>query len=190
MITTEEEFNKLPSLSSHYKPEKYLVRYKFSQDILLDFFCSEYMVWCYEDYYYDDISIDMITYYQPHIDRKVFLDLWNDLDLIREVELYSKLIIEILANNKSIVERVNHYDYASISDTVVVITKREQLVKKYIKLLETNTYARKYNLLQTYFSNYDYQNYKNTNEDNIFIVTKAKEILTNIPHRYSQILPL
>ena len=50
MISTIEQFDKLPTKSGHYRPEYYLSRYKFSLQILLDVFATDYMVYCYEDW--------------------------------------------------------------------------------------------------------------------------------------------
>ncbi len=178
MLTTEEEINNIPSFSSHYKPHLYLSKYKFSKEILLDIFCSEYMVYCYEDYYYDDITLDMIEEYQPHIDIHEFALLWNDLDEIREIELYCYFVIEILEKNKT-KRDISEWKYNLIYNDY--IKNNNNLIETFIEIMEINKYIK---IKKLYDIEYD----KINNNDKLLI--KVKDILKNIPKRYSEIIPL
>ncbi len=165
MITTEEEIDKLYVGGSHYNPESYLKNHIFSKEILLDVFCSEAMVYCYEDYYYDDISINMIEKYQPHIDIFEFKQLWNDLDEIRIAELFSDYII-----NKP---TCSLYKYNLIEE-YILNNNYNKISIIYIDTMKNNRFIQKYML---------YNESKN-------IIDNAKYILDNIPNKYSSILPL
>jgi len=176
MITTKEEVYSIKGLGSHYHPERYLKKYKFSKEILLDIFCSEDLVYCFEDYYYDDITLKMIQELQPHIDIEEFEILWTDLDEIRTIELFCDIIISEPKLN------ISHYKYNLVSnyiDKYDLNNYYEKLLIDFNKLLETNKFSLKYNL-----------------DLNLPIITKeqAKEIAAKIikliPLNYSSILPL
>lgn len=176
MITTKEEVYNIKGLCSHYRPEKYLAKYKFSKEILLDVFCSEDLVYCFEDYYYDDISLPMIQQLQSHIDISEFENLWSDLDEIRTIELFCDIILTEPKLNLStykynlISNYLDRYDYGNYYN---------ELLKDLNKLLESNKFALKYNF-NTYLP--------------IMTKIQAREIATSIikliPSSYSSILPL
>lgn len=86
MISTIEQFDKLPTKSGHHRPEYYLSRYKFSLQILLDVFATDYMVYCCEDWYYNDFTPKMVAEYQHHIDISQFVQLYNELQIILRLE--------------------------------------------------------------------------------------------------------
>lgn len=181
MITTKEEINNIPSFSSHYKPHSYLSKYKFSKEILLDIFCSEYMVYCFEDYYYDDITLNMIEEYQPHIDIEEFVELWYDLDSIREIELYCDLIIETI--EKKSIKNISSWKYNLIEDYIKKIKIDNiyiTLLDNFIFLLENNKYILIKNL-------YNKDEKIDTEE---LLIKKAYALLKTIPCKYSSILPL
>ena len=90
-IKSEEEFDRLNDYSCRYRPMRYLSKYHFSIEALLDIFCSDSEVGCYEDYYYNDFDLDMVVQTQPHINIPSFKELWADLDEIRTAELISKV---------------------------------------------------------------------------------------------------
>ncbi len=165
IITTKEEVYNLNINGSHYKPYKYIENYLFSKEILLDVFCCEDLVYCYEDYYYDDIDINMIKNHQPHIDINEFINLWNDLDEIRTAELYSKFILENPKAGLYFYELIRPYsqklDYNELCDNFNVMLKKNKFIKKY-----------------------------NLNNLDGTIIEKSTEILKAIPEKYSSILPL
>ncbi len=178
MITTSEEVYALNVGGSHYKPEKYLKNYLFSKEILLDIFCSEDMVFCYEDYYYDDICLDIIHKYQSHIDISEFKVLWNDLDEIRIAELFSEYIIKNPTNltyQYNIIDKyIKNYEDSKFDMNI--------LLNNYKNMLMKNKFIKKYNLC----SEDEVNNIKNRD----IAIKKAKLILENIPEKYSSILPL
>lgn len=172
MITSEEEFDQLNIQGYYYRPEQYLSKYLFTQEILLDVFCSESLVCTFEDDYYNDINIDMIIEYQPHINSEEFLMLWKDLDEILVVEQFCRYIL----NHPNYV--VNHL-YNSISE-MIKIKDINQFIKKMLIILETNKFIIKYNL------NDKLQNITGISEMKIVV----NEILAFFPKKYSSILPL
>jgi hypothetical protein len=178
MITTIDEVYALHITGSHYRPEKYLKNYLFSKEILLDVFCSEDMVFCFEDYYYDDINLDMIQKYQPHINIPEFTILWNDLDEIRIAELFSNFIIQ---NPKkytykyNIIEKyLNKYQDSNFDINI--------LLNDYKNMLLKNKFIKKYNL----FNENEINNIINIDDASKI----ARIILENIPSIYTSILPL
>lgn len=106
MISTIEKFDKLPTKSGHYRPEYYLSRYKFTPSILLDVFATDYMVYCYEDWYYNDFTPKMVAEYQPHIDIVRFVQLYDELQIILRLEKHSRFVIapNELSQNKIILK--------------------------------------------------------------------------------------
>lgn len=141
MITTKEELNNIKMSGYHYHPKNYLSKYLFSQEILLECFCTDHFVFCFEDYYYNDISMDMITKYQHHIDENIFIDMWNILDVIRTAELFSDLIIKLFKNNIKI-NQISTYFYELIEDQYTYCT----LIKDFDKMLQTNRFIQYYQL--------------------------------------------
>lgn len=182
MITTEDEVYKLSVSGSHYRPEKYLKNYTFSKEILLDIFCSEEMIFCYEDYYYDDITINMIKTLQPHINISEFKILWNDLDEIRIAELFSDYIINIPVRSTYKYNLIDDYicnydkymfDFKSNFDSILV---------DYKSMLKKNKFINKFSLC----SDDELESIIDKNT----LIKKAKFILEKIPKKYSSILPL
>lgn len=162
IIKTKDDVYKLNICTGHYRPELYLKNYLFTQEILLDVFCSDELVYCYEDYYYNDISIDMIKKYQPHIDSNEFLNLWLDLDEIRIAELYAKFIVEK--------PTAGLYFY----DLIKIYSKNldyKELVNNFDKMIQENRFIKQ-----------DLSEFE--------VMDKAKYILNMIPDQYSKILPL
>ena len=179
MITDKNEVYKLDCCRGHYHPERYLKSYKFSQEVLLDVFCSEDLVFCYEDYYYDDICMDMIKEFQPHINPDEFLKLWLDLDAIRKVELFCTLIINV--EDK---KHISSYHYNLIDGYINKYIKSmyntKEIIEDFTQLLKTNKFSIKFNLFDP-----------NENLNNWDLVyNKAKQILKLIPDPYSSALPL
>jgi hypothetical protein len=178
MITTEDEVYALEMTGSHYRPEKYLKNYLFSKEILLDIFCSEEMVFCFEDYYYDDINLDMIQKYQPHINISEFTILWNDLDEIRIAELFSEYIIKNPVNSTykyNIIEKyIKKYQDNKFDMNILLNDYKNMLIK--------NKFIKKYNLCD--------ENEINNIINRKTAIKKAHLILENIPNKYSSILPL
>ena len=183
MITTKEEVYGLNYNRGHYRPERYLRSHLFSKEILLDLFCSEDLVFCYEDYWNDDICMDMIKKYQPHIEPDEFLKLWLELDEIREIELFCTLIINI-ANR----ENISSYQYNLIEEYVDKYKKSgyvlKEIIKDFSELINSNRFASKFNLPEQFSGLVS--NSKSLEE----LATHAKSILQFIPDPYSSALPL
>jgi len=192
LITTLEEFENIcikKYRSGHYHPERYLINYNFSPNILLDVFCTDYMVWCYEDYYYNDFNLNMVSEFQPHIDIEKFKTLAEDLDSILELVKHSELVLELFYKFKSI-RQVTRYYYEIIEDyydnLVELNSKKNEefdsiVIQDYINLLKTNKCA----IIKKFYNSNDIIESK---ED---VVTKAKEILNILPkEEYSTIIPL
>ncbi len=183
-ISTIEEFNKLP-IRGHYNPEKYLSKYKFSQNMLLNIFCTDKMHFCFEDYYYDDFNLNMVKKYQPHINVNEFKKLWNEIDIIREAELHSLLIIELFEENYS-VSAIRTWTYELIENYILKIKKHDNnnifdvIKPDYKKLLKNNKFIQSKKL-------YDQYEKIETREE---LIQKAKQIIKAIPDDYTSILPL
>lgn len=180
-INTEEELDAIPNLSFHFRPELYLEKFNFPRDMLLDFFCSERLPICYEDYYYNDIYMDLIRELQPHIDADEFLKLWLELDEIREVEMFSQFICELHKRNYELY-KIPCFQYDVIEDYIdnYRTSNGESLYEDYEYVLRTNRYSKKYGL----YSEEEWV------KDEEWIRNRAAEILKLIPYRYSEILPL
>jgi len=149
MIITEEEVEQLNLQGYYYRPKQYLSKYLFSQDILLDVFCSESLVCTFEDDYYNDLSIDMIEKYQTHINKEEFLLLWKDLDEILVVEQFCRYILNYP-------KYVVHHFYNSISE-FLKIKDINQFIAKLLIVLKTNKFIIKYDLYDKlqYITNID-----------------------------------
>lgn len=168
MITTKEELDNIKAPSSHYHPKYYLSKYLFSQEIILNYFCTDYFIYCFEDYYYNDISIDMITKYQPHIDENKFIELWNKLDIIRTAELFSTLILELFKNKKKL-NNISLYFYELIED----LYTEKTIISDFDKMLKNN------NFIQYYYL------YNSTINNESLAIQKAEQILKYIPKNYN-----
>ncbi len=191
-INTLEEFENicLKNSSGHYHPEKYLKKYDFSPNILLDVFCTDYMVWCYEDYYYNDFSLDMVIEFQPHVNIDEFKIMVRDLDSIFELVKRSELILELFYKNKSI-QNITSYCYESIDNYynyLVNLNKTANkefdsiVIRDYIDLLKTN----KCSVSKKFYN--QSSDFLISKED---VVKKAQEILNILPDdEYSLIIPL
>jgi hypothetical protein len=183
-IKSGEEFDSLNICSRHYRPMRYLSKYYFSIEALLDIFCSDSEVCCYEDYYYNDFCLDMVRQTQPHIDIQSLDLLWADLDEIREVELISKVGLDLFEKNISN-KCIRSWPNELIGDFVDKINVLEQdlvfptFLSDYKKLIETNKFVQCYSLALN--SEIDSPN---------TVVTQAKKILNAIPKPYSSALPL
>lgn len=193
MITNFDELDNIcqndNSLGRHYKPKNYLTKYKFSINMMLDAFCTDYLVYTYEDYYYDDFNENMVKEYQPHINYGEFIILKKDLDSIIELEKRSELLIEIIEKNiepSSIIswkyEKIDDY----LCDLFVKIKDKSSelnniLITDYIDLLKKN----KYSIVKKCYSE---EESLLTTES---IIKKAREIIKSFPsYEYSSILPL
>ena len=172
IITTKAEVDDIEIHRHHYRPTQYLKNYLFSKKILLDVFCSEYLVYCYEDYYYDDISLKQIAKYQPHIDIDEFKTLWDDLNEIRIAKLYCNFLIKKPTTGL--------YFYDLITDYSEDLNHTE-LINNFGKMLQENRFIAKHIVFD------ETQNHKNTEH---IIIEKAKQILAKIPSEYSSLLPL
>ena len=179
MITTKEEVYNINSIVSHYHPKIYLSKYKFSKEILLNIFCSEDLVFCYEDYYYDDISLSMIEEFQTHIDINEFEILWDDLDEIRTIELFCDLIIKKDISTYKY-NLINKYikKYGNNNNFNFIFNK---IIEDFNYLLKTNKFAIKFNLDKFQIE---------LNDTTSEITLKVKKILEFIPLSYISILPL
>ncbi len=183
-INSQEEFDSLNIYSGRYRPMRYLSKYNFSVQALLDIFCSDSQVCCYEDYYYNDFDLDMVRQTQPHIDIPSFKELWADLNEIRTAELVSQVSIELFEKgilNKSIKSWPNEL----ISDFVDKINELDRdlvfptFLSEYKNLISTNKFVQYHNL--TLNLELDSQE---------TIVAQAKKILNSIPNPYSSAIPL
>jgi len=188
IISSIEQFASLPHKSGHYRPEWYLSKYQFTKEVLLDVFCTDYNHWCYEDYYYDDICLDMIAQYQPDIDIKEFANLWKQLDIILEAEFMSRLIIDLF-EHKKLIGSISDYKYDMISGYFAQLKKLNQtsqtelnnrLCNDYIQMLKSNKYICKLKLP------IDANGICKSEE----LVKIAQYILSTIPEVYSSLLPV
>lgn len=189
MITTIEQFDKLPTKSGHYRPEYYLSRYKFSLSILLDVFATDYMVYCYEDWYYNDFTPKMVAEYQPHIDISQFTKLYNELQIILRLEKHSRFVIDILEKKPNLII-LSEWNYEPIEKYVKDIKElyniektelEKRVITDYIQILETNDYSK---LKKLYIPDEPLD----TPE---LVISKAYQVLKSIPYpNYSSILPL
>lgn len=183
-INSKEEFDQLDDYSSHFRPMRYLSKYHFSIQALLDIFCSDSQVFCYEDYYYNDFDLDMVEQTQPHIDIPIFKALWDDLDEIRRVELASDIALDLFekkVSNRSI----NKWSRELIYELVDKISGLDKdsvfpvFVCEYKSLISTNKFVVAHSL--------KIQDELDTPDS---IITQAKQILNSIPRSYSSALPL
>ncbi len=185
VISSIEQFDNIPHKSGHYRPEWYLSKYKFTKEVLLDVFCTDYNHWCYEDYYYDDICLDMIAQYQPDIDIEDFKVSWTQLDIILEAEFMSRLVVELYKENKPI-STISDYKYDMISSYFAQIKKcandnvLTQLAKDYAQMLVTNKYIGKLNLPVE-------SNQISTRDE---LIQVAQFVISTVPETYSSLLPL
>lgn len=187
MISTIEQFDKLPTKSGRYRPEYYLSRYKFSLPILLDVFATDYMVYCYEDWYYNDFIPGMVAEYQPHIDIVRFVQLYNELQIILRLEKHSRFVIDILEKKPNLII-LSEWNYEPIEKYVEDIKKlygiektelEKRIITDYIQILETNNYSK---LKKLYIPD----EILNTPE---LVICKANLVLKSIPYpNYSSIL--
>lgn len=183
-INSKEEFDQLDDYSSHFKPMRYLSKYHFSIQALLDIFCSDSQVFCYEDYYYNDFDLDMVEQTQPHIDIVNLKVLWDDLDEIRRAELTSEIALDLFHKkipNKSI----NKWSRELIDGLVDKIIGLEEdsvfpvFVSEFKSLINSNKFINLYNL-----------NIIHELDTPESIITQAIKILNSIPRPYSSALPL
>ncbi len=184
-ISSEEEFYKLVNIcSGHFRPIRYLSKYSFSVQALLDIFCSDSQVCCYEDYYYNDFDLDMVAQTQSHIDVPNLKVLWDDLDEIRRVELTSEIALELFekkVSNKSISKWSNEL-IGGFVDKIIGLDQQMVypiFLSEYKNLLETNKFVNSHNLKVLFELN---------SPDSI--IAQAKKILDSIPKPYSSALPL
>ena len=181
IISTIEEVDNLDQNLSgyYYRPKIYLSKYLFTKEILLDVFCSEYLVSTFEDDYYNDLNIDMIVKYQPHINKREFLALWKDLDEILVVKQFCNFII----NYPNYV--VRHF-YNSISEYINYQGNINKFIEIILHILKKNKYIIKYPPIDKII----YIGDLNQNNDIDEIKKLARDILSQIPSRYSSIIPL
>lgn len=181
VISTIEEVNNIDQSISgyYYRPKIYLSKYLFTKEILLDVFCCNYLVSTFEDDYYNDLNIDMIVKYQPHIDKREFLTLWKDLDEILVVEQFCKFII----NYPNYV--VRHF-YNSISEYINYHGDINKFIELILHILRKNKYINKYDLQDKIEYIGEINKYNEIEE----IKKIAQDILSAIPSSYSSIIPL
>ena len=199
VINTLEEFKniclKKNCFSGHYNPEKFLKKYIYSVNILLDVFYTDYMIWCYEDYYYNDFCLSMISQYQPHINIDEFIILTQDLDSVLELLKRSKLVLELFYNSKSI-QTISRWKYEIIEDYCDYLIKindendendennenyNNTIIIDYVNLLMTNKCC----IVKKFYS----LNEKIVSKEDV--ITKAKQIINILSNiEYSSILPL
>jgi len=184
MISSEEEVDKLPDTGCYYRPRIYLSRHLFTKEILLDIFCSDKLVYTCEDDWYNDLCVDMIQEFQPHINIEEFRILWKDLDEILEVEQFCKYILNY--PKYVVIHFYNQiHEYIKIPDITVFI-------EKMICALKLNKYIKKYTLYPI-LKQIDEINKNNIlNDANNYgeIKALAEDLLATIPKKYSTILPL
>lgn len=184
-ISSEEEFYKLVNIcSGHFRPIRYLSKYSFSVQALLDIFCSDSQVYCYEDYYYNDFDLDMVAQTQPHIDIPSFTELWANLYEIRRVELTSELALELFekkVSNKSISKWSNELIGGFVNKIIGLDQQNVYpiFLLEYKNLLDTNKFVNLHNLKVLF---------ELDSPDSIIV--QAKKILDSIPKPYSSALPL
>lgn len=191
-INTLEEFENICLKNmklSRYNPKQYLMKYNYSQNILLDIFCTDYMIWCFEDYYSNDFNLDMITKYQLHINIDEFKILLFDLSQVLELVKRSELILELIEKNKSM-QSMSSWVYEEISDywneLYNIYTNSNEkffdiVIRDYIDLLAKN----KCSIVKKFYNPYLIPMSKQD------IIMKAKHILDTLPKiEYSIILPL
>ncbi len=184
-ISSEEEFYKLVNIcSGHFRPIRYLSKYSFSVQALLDIFCSDSQVYCYEDYYYNDFDLDMVAQTQPHIDIPSFTELWDNLDEIRRVELTSEIALELFekkVSNKSISKWSNELIGGFVNKIIGLDQQNVYpiFLLEYKNLLDTNKFVNLHNLKLLFEL-----------DSPDLIITQAKKILDSIPKPYSSALPL
>lgn len=187
IINSIEQFTNIPHKYGHHRPEWYLSKYKFTECVLLDVFCTDYNHWCYEDYYYDNFSLWMVKKYQPEIDIVNFTIMWKQLNIILEAEFMSRLVIELCAENKPI-DLISHYRYSMIGSYFTQIKKScranlfGQLNEDYVHILKTNKYIKKLNL-----GNLSSSTDIKTCEE---LVCVAQYVISTIPETYSLLLPI
>jgi hypothetical protein len=174
MITDEDAVFELKDMGYHYNPKNYLSKYLFSKEVLLNIFCSEELVSTYEDYYNDDIDLEMIQKYQPHIDIVEFRILWNHLNEIRKAEYFCYFVKQYPRLDIS-------YRY-NIIEYIIQDYKRDTPINKIIDDFKThllkNTYIQKYYSLEKIKKVVDLETMKQV----------ANEIISGLPNRYSDIL--
>ncbi len=185
IISSIEQFDNIPHKSGHYRPEWYLSKYKFTKEVLLDVFCTDYNHWCYEDYYYDDICLDMIAQLQPDINIEEFAIAWKQLNIILEAEFMSRLVLDLYKENKPI-STISDYKYDMISKYFSQIKKINQtdlfaqIIKDYIQMCKINKYISKLNLPVG-------ANQINTRDE---LIQVAQYVISTVPETYSSLLPL
>lgn len=176
MIIDENQVHDLKDMGCHYNPKLYLSKYHFSKEVLLNVFCSEGMVWTCEDYYGDDIDMQMIHQYQPHIDIDEFRILWNDLDEVRRAEYHCHYV-------KDYPRLKSDYHY-NIIDCIIQFytpsTQVEQIISDFKMSMKVNRYIQLYYSIEKIDTIVDLRSMKKI----------ADEILEGIPAHYSDILPL
>ncbi len=186
-INTLEDFSNIcwndATLSGHYCPKKYLKKYNFSPNVLLDVFCTDYMIFSYEDNYYNDFNLSMIREYQPHINIDEFKLLSKELDSVMELIKRSELLLEVIENNETI-GSISKWQYNNISNYI------DQLIKLDIKNKEIFNKVMVDNYLN-YIQTNKYSGEMKNIESNQDPITIAKCILNTIPKvQYSSILSI
>jgi hypothetical protein len=129
--------------------------------------------------------MDLIRQTQPHIDGDAFLSLWLDLDEILEIEFFCSAIIRICSKG---FEYFPYFQYEMVSDYILKYSKMnddflEELFNDFRNILENNSFIQKFNL-------YNEDEWNIENKKMSWILLKAKNLLAEIPYRYSNLLPL
>jgi hypothetical protein len=131
--------------------------------------------------------MDLIKETQPHIDCELFLKLWLDLDEILEIEFFCHAIIRICRKGY-VPFNFCYFQYEMVSDYILKYSKmddfKDELFNDFKDIMEKNKYITKYDL----YNEDEWTN--NENRKITWLLLKAKNLLSDIPYRYSSILPL
>lgn len=191
MINTLEEFENICEkdknlIGSHYNPKKILSKYKFSLNMLLNIFASNYLIYSYEDYYYNNFNLEMIKKYQSHIDIDEYERMKKKLNDILELEKRSEFLTEIIEKNIDSISLISTWKYDIISDYLEKLEniKNEKfidiIIQDYVNLLFSNNFS----ITNNFFENLDIFNL--TKYD---LLLKSKEIIKFIESpKYSKFL--
>jgi hypothetical protein len=176
MITDHEEAMELHLPGRYYRPIQYLSRYLFSESILLDVFCTGYFISSSEDDYYNNLNIDMVAKYQPHIDIDRFMQLWQDLEEVLQLELVAEYIEQGLYLNTNVDYR--HESIHQFIDGYINNSRITNVVSFFNDQLFENKYSIKMGWDANIIDSID------------DAVELSREILIKSPDKYSSILPL
>lgn len=174
MICDHEEAMNITIPGYYYRPIQYLSKHLFSEAVLLDVFCTGYFIASSEDNYYDDLDMNMIAKYQPHIDTDRFLHLWQDLKQVLQLELVAEYL-----HGGHYLNTIVSYRFSVIHQTMgIQNTGVNKALSFFNKLLSENKYSIKMGWN------------KKIVESIGDAVVLSHQILASSPEKYSTILPL